>query len=171
MPVLAMLTTVFSPASARACEMLEPPLFWRDHEVSVGADCSFSDAGQHWYEDFSGSPAINIGNGLIAQRVQANSACTTLAFARFLNCIEGDALGITVEYFGLIGSEAPLPPGGKLEVPLNSTIDDLVEIAQDNEYTFWTGEAGLLMDLSDRNRPDPACGCRIFYPDSALSTQ
>jgi hypothetical protein len=45
-------------------------------------------------------------------------------------------------------------------------VADLATVAERGGLTYWTDVTERLRGMKPRNRPDPYCGCRVFYPDS-----
>jgi hypothetical protein len=172
------LTVSLAPGLVAACEIATYEDGYVVPPATFGADCSFNVPGAvTYYTDTFGTAAVNIGGGRIGQRVSKGFGCGSDEEVWIVDCNSGEMIGIN-------GPQAPddmnlsrradlLYPshGGALRLSPETTVADITAIAQGAGYTTWTDFTERLGQISGQTPPDPACGCRIFYPDSALATQ
>jgi hypothetical protein len=170
---LAAMTLASLPSLALACVIDEAPDGWRDPPIAVLPDCAFSEAGQGYYDVFDGTAARDLGNGLVHQTYSQTGQCPgTSETLVVVDCN-------TREMVQILGKEYPaadgfghsvkgiLAPKGAIRLNARTTIAKLAATAERRSYDHWRDVVGRLAYLKVRNRPDPYCGCRLFYPDSA----
>jgi hypothetical protein len=171
--IILALTLGLAPSLAAACVIDETPSDWRDPPISVLPDCAFSEGGQAYMAFFDGSAAKDMGNGLIYQTYSQASQCPgTSETLVVVDCN-------TREMVEILGEEYPaadgfghsvkgiLAPNGAIRLNRRTTIAKLMATAERKGYEHWQDVLGRRDWLKARNRPDPYCGCRLFYPDSA----
>jgi hypothetical protein len=166
------LTLACLPSVTTACELAEQPAGWRDEPIRVGADCSYENAGHTFYNDVTGSAAVKVGNGLIAYEVTQLSNCGYSEHLVVVDCNSGEMIGIEGKAwengtFGGTRASLLYPPKGAVRLNAKTTIDGLVTLAERKGYTYWLDVEARLAALKKKNRPNPNCGCKLFYPDSA----
>jgi len=171
--LLAAMTLACVPSLALACVIDMPPPDWRDPPISVRSDCSFSDAGQGYFDFFVGSEARDLGNGVVHQTYSQTGQCPgTSETLVVVDCTTGEMVEI-------LGKEYPaadgfghsvkdiLVPKGAIRLNARTTIAKLVATSERRGYEYWRDVTSRRDYLNPQNRPDPTCGCRLFYPDSA----
>jgi hypothetical protein len=169
LPTLA--AAALAPSLAAGCELSEPPAGWRDARIAVGADCSFTEAGHTFHLDGSGPAPKDLGGGRIGQRWTWATNCGAREELVVVDCTTREAIGIEGRPYeqGTIGGTSVdllYAPKGPIRLTARSTVPALAAIASAAGLTAWTDVSARLRDLKPRNRPDPYCGCRLFYPDS-----
>jgi len=179
--VLGMLSVLIGSSAAVACEPMRPPAIWIDKKVKVLADCSFTQAENRFDEALLGAPAVDIGGGKVGQKVEAWAICTKHERLIVVDCQAGEGMFIegTVDPKNsgdLGGGPARLismiqPPHGPIHLTGDSTIPALAAIAKSAGLDYTTNLAKELGQMEKRNRFNPFCGCRIFYPKSAGATK
>jgi hypothetical protein len=162
-------------ATAASAECYGPSWF-RDAlgraPLSVGDQCDFANAGG-WRWTAKGGPITAFGDSLVAQKV------TTLSCARDEEIWVADCqTGEVVTFLGTLcrgpASTAPYSTvrcfdgvGGLLKMSQSSTLSQLVKAAEESEITMKTGTiSDQFGDFPFNRRPNPACGCKLYYPDS-----
>ena len=156
----------------------EAPANWRDAPVKVGADCSFAQAGETHYGYLSGNAPLDVGNGRIGQRwLHDNGPCASGESLVVADCNTMEIVRIS----GQLDPKNPIvmsgggemtsvdhlyPPMGKIRLTTSTTVGDLIVTAEREDYDYVTNVMGYLAKLKPRNRFDPFCGCKLFYPDS-----
>jgi hypothetical protein len=165
-----------APTLAGACEIAIYEDGYVIPPATFGADCSFNVPGQvTYYTDTTGTVPVNIGGGRIGQRVSQGFGCGSDEEIWIVDCNSGEMIGIygpRVEDMNISRRADMLyPPNGALRLTPDTTVPDITAIATRESYDHWTDFTARLAQISGQTPPDPACGCRIFYPDSALATQ
>ena len=174
--IAALLVLVWASV-AMACEPLPDPGIWIDKKIRVAADCSFSEAGDHYENNLTGNKAINIGGGRIGQKVESYHACRTDERLIFVDCTT--AQGVFVE--GIVDPKNALDfgsgpstsiamiqrPRGPLRLTASTTVAEVVATAKRAGLSHTTDLAADLSGMKKRNRYNPFCGCAVFYPGSA----
>ena len=170
------LPVVLAPGLGAGCELSGAPEGWRDTPIRVARDCSFIDAGAFYGVAVSGGPVGDIGGGRIGQRITALGGCAVVEDLIFVDCNSGEGIWIAGRDYGddLQGgrdADALYPPQGALRLTPQSTIADLEALAMREGYVYRRDLSAFLDEFIGDDGPDSACGCRIFYPDSAQATQ
>ncbi len=171
------LSVSLAPVLAGACEIATYEDGYVVPPATFGADCSFSVPGAvTYYTDTSGTAVVNIGGGRIGQRVSKGFGCGFDEEVWIVDCNSGEMVGINgpqaaEEVNQSRRADLLYPPVGALQLTPGTTVPDIVALATREGYDHWTDFSGRLAQISGQTPPDPACGCRIFYPDSALATQ
>lgn len=152
--------------------------------ISVGADCSFTVPGPVTiYTDITGAAPVNIGGGRIGQRVTRGFGCGYDEEIWIVDCNSAEMIGIAGPQLADMNdsrrADLLYPPEGALRLSPETTVADIAAVAAREGYDHWRD---ITLHLAETHRashpeivrtgrPDPACGCRIFYPDSALASQ
>jgi hypothetical protein len=170
-PAFAAAAIACLPALAAACAGPVAPDGWKDARVSVGPDCSYSGAGSEYGFDILAGKAVDIGGGRIGQRVTEEGACSSNQYLLVVDCNDGGMIGIGGvpygnELSGGLSVKLLQAPHGAIRLTATTTVADLVAVARANGYSYWQDVPERIAKMKRRNRPDPACGCRLFYPDS-----
>jgi len=170
--LLTALSLACLPALAMACELAEQPAGWRDEPIKVGADCSYENAGASFNNPRSGSAAVKVGNGLIAYEATESNACGYNEHLVVVDCNSGKMIGIEGRgwengTFGGTRASLLYAPKGGIRLNDKTTLDKLADVSKRRGYTYWTDVAARIGALKPRNRSNPYCGCKLFYPDSA----
>lgn len=167
------MTLACLPSLALACVIDVPPPHWRDPPIAVLPDCAFSEAGQGYFDFFDGTAARDLGNGLITQTYSKTGQCPgTSETLVVVDCTTGEMIEILgKEYPAADGFghsvEGILAPKGTIRLNARTTIAKLAATSERRGYDHWRDVTSRLGYLNAQNRPDPTCGCRLFYPDSA----
>ena len=153
--------------------------------VTQGRDCSFVNGGI--YDNFSGGPAISVGEDRFYQvlRTEAGQVVDALVvdcgeraatrvisdFIKNENYVEGSCGGDQGDRFAL------LAPAGPLTLTEGRTLEDFEQIANETGKVLVDGSLeALRMDtlgkkLPKRDQVNFFCGCKLFYPDLAEASQ
>ena len=166
---------------AAACEPLPAHLI-KDPKIEKQADCSFTEGEYGSIGPLEGGKAINIGNGLVGQRLSNyfdSGLCGIEAQELFLmNCTTGE---------DLVFEGAPLNgdpynqgreiasiqhPKGPLRLGPDATLEQLASVARRSGIEYKTNSIrARAKAIKRKNRFDPSCGCKLFYPGSVGATQ
>ena len=185
--VLALALTgvlTLAPGALLACEVSQYGPGEAAPPPSFGANCSFT-VPHHLTPGagISGTPTVNIGGGRIGQRVSQDSPCGYSEEVWILDCNSGEQIGIAgpTEAGGNFNGLAELlyPPHGTLRLSPETTVPDIAAMADSGGYTHWPDILARLYEIRRVSDPDlpsltqltPACGCRMFYPDSPGASQ
>lgn len=173
-----------APGLAGACEIATYEDGYVVPPATFGADCSFNFPGPvTMYTDISGTGAVNIGGGRIGQRVTTGFGCGADEDIWIVDCNSGAMIGIAGQPSGDMNdsrsADLLYPPAGVLSLTPDTTVPDLVATADRAGYRHWPDIIANLREVHQVSRPDqswlsqvnPACGCRMFYPDSAMANQ
>lgn len=173
--ILALLLTL-APGALWACVQPDEGQAYVMPPATFGADCSFNVPGP--VTDFTetvGAAAVHIGGGLIGQRVIKRLGCGWDEEIWIVDCGSGEMIGImgvpVAELNMNRRADLLYPPAGSLRLSTTNTVQDIATMATGAGYDHWTDFSARLAQISGQTPPDPACGCRIFYPDSAGATQ
>ncbi|MFK7751997.1 MAG: hypothetical protein AB8B51_05565 [Sedimentitalea sp.] len=166
---------------AVACEPL-PPALVKDPAIKVAADCSFRQGQYGFVGPFEGGKVVDIGNGKIGQRLSNfhdSGLCGIENQQLFLmDCMTG--ADIVFEGAPRNGDAANFGtdvaaiqhPKGPLTISPNMTFEKLAGTARRANIAFETGSIRARAKAIKRiNQFDPACGCKLFYPDSVGAKQ
>jgi hypothetical protein len=173
----ALLLGATLPSIAAACEN-----YVADYSLRATSlpDCSFAHAGHE--RDYSGFAARDIGNEKIAFRMVQDSSCLTQEKLVVVDCSSAEVLTIdgvldpvvvadvkAGKYF-LLGENRQIKyiqrPFGPISVTKDATIGELEQIAQKSGLTTVRDLVNLVGQFKRRERFDPYCGCKLFYPES-----
>lgn len=194
MKAIGLVATALSAVTASqilACEpvILGPvaSIFAFNKPLKTNPDCSFDSEfayRRHGYSavaSVSGGVVRDLGNGRVAQRVTYAGSCNVTERLVFVDCM-------SMEFIAIVG-EPPDPslpaaagltekrvveiqkPRGQIQLGSNSTVLGLAKIAEAQDYDYTRDPNDLLEGLKRRNRFDPFCGCKLFYPDMPGATQ
>ncbi|MGL4236976.1 hypothetical protein [Tabrizicola sp.] len=169
--VIGMLAGTWLPTLGFACEPA-PPVETRDDRLVTGPDCSFRNGGTD--DKASAAGAIDIGGSIVGQKYSYLDACSQREELLVVDCTRVEAIlinGLEVEPAvpsGYASSIAPLQkPKGPIGLTPKTTIAELARVSEANDFTYTLNVLGLAQKESRRNRYDPFCGCKLFYPDGA----
>lgn len=165
------------------CEIANKPFYHIDKPIKVSEDCSFSRAGDGWADTLSGTKATDNGVGRVGQR-WISGGCGNYESIVIADCnsreiirVSGlctprhkDDEGIKLSRF-VTSATLLFPPHGELRLNSKTVFGDVVRMSQDNGYKYTTAVSEQIAAMRRRNRIDPFCGCKIFYPDSAGAKQ
>ncbi len=155
--------------------------------IDVQADCSFKEVFlvrkqiTRVVSTYAAGAAHDLGNGLVAQRLtDGTGICSEIERLLVVDCATGEKVAL----------EGRLPPGGddgsgfrerrisEIQWPKGpvrlgpeTTIDGLVALADAEGISLVRDIDKQVLELRRRNRFDPACGCKLFYPDLAETSQ
>ena len=178
------LSVSLAPTLAGACEIATYQDGYVVPPATLGADCSFNIPGPvTFYTDISGAAPVNIGGGRIGQRITTGFGCGADEDIWIVDCNSGEMIGIAGQPSGDMNNsrnaDLLYTPTGALTLSPETTVADLAAVADSAGYRHWSDIIANLREVHQASRPDqswltqvnPACGCRILYPDSALATQ
>ncbi len=171
----------------------EPMIFGRFADTSayskpikINPDCSFDhefvvkEATYKVLASISAGAVRDLGNGRVAQRVSNGGSCSLTEQLLFIDCATADLIaieGIHPKRDWEIGGlserrvEDIQKPKGPIELGPNSSIAGLVKIAEANGFNYKRDLEDELAGLKRKNRYDPFCGCKLYYPDLAEASQ
>jgi hypothetical protein len=157
-----------------------------DRRIKVSSDCSFVNGGTFDnHEIVRGLPAEDIGNGRISQIFETVRTCGRQETLLFAECntreavlINGAAKGGEQTADGLVlpmpvaGAHeatvyAILAPNGEVRIGPQATVTSVTSDAEREGVVIHRDLNLYLSNMRPRNRFDPLCGCKIYYPDSA----
>ena len=152
----------------------------------MSSDCSFVNGGTFDnYEIVRGLPAEDIGNGRIFQILETVRTCGRQETLLFAECntreavlVNGAAKGGKQSTDGFVfpmpvaGAyeatvDAILAPNGHVRVGPQATVASVTSDAEREGVVIHRDLNVFLSNMRPRNRFDPLCGCKIYYPDSA----
>ena len=152
--------------------------------ITVGSDCSFVVPGAVTLNtDITGTAPVNIGGGRIGRRATRGFGCGYDEAIWIIDCNSAEVIGIAGPQSNDMNfsRRAALlyPPEGTLRLSPETTVPDIAAVAAREGYDHWRDIGTHLREtyrashpeIARTGRPDPACGCRIFYPHSALARQ
>ncbi|CAN1566784.1 hypothetical protein MCELHM10_02954 [Paracoccaceae bacterium] len=151
-----------------------------DKRISVAADCSFEDPYverfglEHTRNARSGGPAVDVGNGRIAQKIVSSEVCFPFEHLLVVDCNSGEStliLGAPKpeaegSYLGGAYIEYIQPPNGPISLGPQTTVDALIATARSNELEVVEDARTFLEGTRKRDRYDIGCGCDLYYPQS-----
>ncbi len=140
--------------------------------MTIGDRCEFENAGS-WKSPVEGGPVIAFSDSLIAQPI-TDLTCGAINDLWIADCATGDAVTFHGNLCG--GAALTIPytsigcfdgPDGLLEMTQSSTLSQLTASAEKNGITAKVEKIeDHLDDLPRSRRPEPTCGCKLYYPDS-----
>lgn len=174
--VLASLAMLSAPSPVPACVVGVAPEGWQDPPIRIAADCSYTEGGSEFGDNVSSGPAIKIGGGLIGHRLGSTVACTSVGTLLVVDCNSGETISIQGQEYGdeLSGGysvDLLYPPQGAIELTANTTVAELAAISEREGYNYWLNAREYMARRAPQNRADLGCGCRLFYPQSAVAMQ
>lgn len=156
-----------------------------DTRISIKPDCSFTDgfinrapgSGYFTVNSRSGGPAINVGNGRVAQKIVTSEICGPSEYLLFVDCGSGESAMI---------AGAPPPeaegsdlgglfiryiqkPHGPIALYDRTTVAELTATAKANGLELVDDPESVLAGTRKRDRYDYACGCKLYYPESVAA--
>lgn len=183
-PLPLAVVAALAPGAASACEIAT---YAPGHVVpapTFAADCSFIIPGPvTLYTDIEGAVPVNIGGGRIGQRITRGFGCGHDEEIWIVDCHSGAEIGIAGPQADDMNqsrrADLLYPPHGALRLTAGVTVPDIAAVAAREGYDHWPDILAHLRAaysvanpaLARMNGPDPACGCRIFYPDSPQANQ
>ena len=173
--ILALVLTL-APTALWACVLPDDGEAYVMQPPTFGADCSFNVPGPVTAAtETVGSAAVNMGGGLIGQRITKRLGCGWDEEIWIVDCNADEMIGImgvpVAELNMNRRADLLYPPAGSLRLLTTNTVPDIAVMAARAGYDHWTDFSARLAQISGQTPPDPTCGCRIFYPDSAGATQ
>ncbi|WP_420584434.1 hypothetical protein [Ruegeria sp.] len=157
------------------CEPTQPIIHF-DKPAKVKKDCSFTDAGDGWSSDFYGGSAANIGGGRVGQRLVLDAACVRSESVMVVDCNTKEFIQIrgvctppdpeTAGFLGLYSADLLYPPRGQLKLNSNTRVEDLANLSKRAGYDHWDSSEDFMSRAKRKNRINPFCGCKLYYPDS-----
>ena len=177
--IIALMFMIIFPGASSACSPGNLPLWMTavvgNQRVKTNPDCSFRRAGKTMEDVGEGQPALDIGNGRVSQVVSfGEHSCMVDEFLIVQDCGTGD----TVMLRGLID---PANDGGtgiqhsvrmlaERVAPLSFneavSLDAMSARAQQVGSSVSADVKDFLMPFRKKDRFDPNCGCKLFYPES-----
>jgi len=153
--------------------------------VTTGEDCSFVNGGI--YDNFSGGPAISVGDKRFYQVLGTEAGQVTDALVvdcgqRLVTRVMSGFIKNENYAQGSCGNEfgdrfALLAPKGALTLTEGATLQDFERIAEATGKVQVDGTLlALTKDLQGKNLPkrdriDFLCGCKLLYPDLPEASQ
>lgn len=166
---------VLGAGAAAAGECLQPNWF-QDAlgraPLTIGERCEFENAGS-WKAPVEGGPVTAFSDSLVAQPI-TDLSCGAVNELWVADCATGD----TATFHGTLcgGAALTIPhtsvgcfdgPDGLLEMTQSSTLSQLIASAEKNGITAKAGRIeDQLSEIPRHRRPEPTCGCKLYYPDS-----
>lgn len=159
---------------AFACEPAVGPGPEVDHPIKVGDQCEYSLASEYDRDMYAtGQPVVDIGSGKIGQRHEAGHACSAGESLMFVDCNTAEMITIGGIYLVNDGAAPTVQSvtalqtagGGPIALRPETTVAELVKIADNNGFEYRT-DAEMYSNVEKRNRVDPFCGCKLYYPSS-----
>ncbi len=150
-----------------------------DHPIRVGAQCDYSMAAQRdRYIYATGRPVVNIGGGKIGQRHEAGHGCSAGERLMVVDCTTAEVITIEGIYVLNDGASPSVQSvsalqragGGPIGLGPKTTVAELVRIAKAHGFDFSLG-SDTYSSVEPRNRVDPYCGCKLYYPGSVGAAQ
>lgn len=162
---------------ALACSIPPKPAGWTDKPVRIGGDCSFKGAEETHYGYLKGNAPVDLGGGRIGQRwLHDSSPCTSGESLIVADCqsleivrVFGQPDPTSLEIAGVGHSTSVdylYAPKGKIRLSQKTSVGQVASMAQRAGYQYQTNVTGFIARLQPRNRFDPFCGCKRFYPGS-----
>ena len=153
----------------------------RDQRAKTLPDCSFKGAGENDY--YFGFAARDIGNSKIAFRMVSKDSCPYQEELVFVDCGSAEILTIDgvmdpvyvaelkAENATALGGDYEIKyiqkPYGPISVTSKSTANGLERTAQKAGLASARDLLDRIAEFKHRDRFDPYCGCKLFYPGSA----
>lgn len=175
--LVAACAIVAAPQTASACSVTKE-VFHLDKRIISGPDCSFENGGA--YDNVTAKAAMDIGGGKVAQTLVSHEFCGAYEDLLVVDCqtrnvvwIEGQSFPDSVSYGGPAETKvaALLRPHGPIRLNEKTTVEGLIEVSSANKLNYVAGLDALFHKVKRKNRYDPFCGCKLFYPDLAEVTQ
>ena len=143
----------------------------RDAKLTTLPDCGFSDGGAD--DTSSGAPVVDIGGGRIGQKLSTDLYCGMTERLMFVDCERAEVIVLEGGYIdhsgGVPNSSIALiqRPQGPIRLRSSTTVAELAVVADGADIAYTLNIFAELNRERPRNRFDPFCGCKLFYPDSA----
>ena len=167
------LTAIAAPAWACEPAVGEGPEV--DHPIRVGAQCDYSMASRYDRDMYAtGRPVVNIGAGRIGQRHEEGHGCSTGETLMVVDCNSAEVITIDGIYLRNDGASPTVQSvtalqkgaGGPIGLGPKTTIGELARISDRHGFGYTLGPE-TYSSVEPRNRVDPYCGCKLYYPGSA----
>ncbi len=146
-----------------------------DPRIEIRPDCSFINKGPGG--NVEGFPVRDRGNMRIGQRIASAGFCGPSEELLFVDCSANDLVVLEgkprTDIYENIGGgqftyvEEIQKPKGPIEITGSSTVSGLIKTAESSGIGYYTDLVTRLGMDKRKNRFDPYCGCKLFYPDSA----
>ncbi len=162
-----------APVGAFACEGAMQPY---DKQISKNDDCSFANAGEGRFGHGSGAAVVDLGASKVGQKLSfGRDGCNIDEVLLFADCSSGEMIqigGIRLDtdvdvagayYTHIRNIQQPIGPIGLTE---QTTVGQLIAISEKHDFRYTTDIDAVVNSLKRRNRYDPSCGCKLYYPDS-----
>ena len=176
---IAIAAMILGVQAVQACSpgFLELP--YHDRPAFQRADCSYAHA-EGSLGDYSGGPAVDIGGGRVAQKLNFyDHYCSDYEKLFVAICESGEAaifegvedVTTSARIIGASHGEIKWiqPPYGPIALTPIAEIDDLISVAQEADIPV--ERLSSLSIGEGRNRVDLSCACRLFYPDTPGARQ
>lgn len=171
--VALILSVIAAPALACEPAVGEGPQV--DHPIRVGAQCEYDMAASEDRDMYAtGRPVVNIGGGRIGQRHEDGHGCSAGEKLMVVDCTSAEVITIEGTYLVNNGASPTVQSvtalqkggGGPIGLGPKTTIDELARISDQHDFDYTLGSETYL-SVEKRNRVDPYCGCKLYYPGSA----
>jgi hypothetical protein len=167
------------PSLSLGCEPPDDLFTAPDPRIEIRADCSF--VNQDPGGSSEGFPVRDRGNMKLGQRIINSSWCGPGEELLFVDCSANELVVLqgkprTDAYENIGGGqftyvEEIQKPKGPIEITGSSTVSGLIKTAERSGIAYYTDLVTRLGRDKRKNRFDPYCGCKLFYPDSEGATQ
>lgn len=141
--------------------------------INVNADCSFDRAGKALNKLGEGGASKANGKGLVSQVVRFGEGCAIHEYLIVTDCNSGQALlikGPKYPYGGgssvIDSAEVLLKPHGPLNLERERSLEAIAAKARSAGALATSDASTFIASLRKKDRFDPLCGCKLFYPDS-----
>jgi hypothetical protein len=180
--ILALVAGLF-PGVASACSPgMEPWLIKvvvGDRPIRANPDCSFTHAGRTAFDVGEGSATEDLGKGRVSQIISfGEHACSINEYALVTDCRSQKALLIRGADnpdgggTGVIHSvDIVVKPDGPISLREGRSISELADRARKRGFTVVSDVEAFVLALRKKNRFDPFCGCKVYYPEFAEASQ
>ncbi len=159
-----------------------------NQRASIGSECSFRNAGED--DSWSGEAAVDLGHGYISQKLvwSRTKGCPTsfvhLESLAITDCTSAERITVAgvsddhdeipkdaVVILSHTSVENTIKSLGQIRLERGSGFDALRRLAASRNVGTSTGITAYVEDDPAWDRIDPACGCKLYYPDSAGALQ
>lgn len=144
-----------------------------DGVVRQGLACAFEGAGKGRSETGRGAEALDLGGGIIAQKLIFGDACYTVEYLLYVDCNVGQgamAMGLPASD-ALEGTQYRSirliqPPYGPVNVSRAGGLAGFRAMVAQAGVSYDPDVQGFSKRRGASNAFDPACGCALYYPGS-----
>ena len=158
------------PSMTFGCEPPDDMLTAPDPRIEIRSDCSFVDNGPGG--NIEGFPVRDRGNMRIGQRIATAYFCGRYEELLFVDCsakelvvLQGKPNPTDLGAYNIV--DQIQKPKGPIEITGSSTVSGLINTAEGSGIGYYTDLVARLNRDKRKNRFDPYCGCKLFYPGSA----